>query len=341
MIISASQIETHSDCARKWFFASVKKLPQIPKGSTSLGTVLHSVAERWHRADDLGRDESGKPVELFPPGWHIDDKGVPIDPGDQLMLKEMVGAAIEGGVWERLPGRRVEWGFMMPVIDDVELMGFVDVLMPDAIWDHKTTSKKRYAKSGAAIASSAQMNIYAKALTVLREMEGAAPLATIQLRHNTFIFENLQARKTVAEVDISRVHDYWSSEIEPRAERMKRHRTLDSWHDFEPPPPQACMAYGGCPFLSICGGQETQEQYSKRVLRHLEAAATLRGTKTPQQKRSDMSVSDKLAKLRRPATSTPAPQTAAPAQAAPAAPAPAATAVAAPKPAEAPVQQPA
>lgn len=342
MIISASQIETHTQCARKWFFQSVQKLPQMPKGSQSLGIVLHSVAERWHKADDLGRGEDGKPIDLYPAGWEIDDKGNPISAHEQLMLQEMVSAAIAGGVWERLPGRRVEWGFMMPVIDDVEMMGFCDVLMPDGVWDHKTTSKQRYAKGIGAIAASAQMNIYASALLSLREMEGAAPLSTIQLRHNTFIFENLKARKTVAEVDVGRVRDFWSSQVIPRAERMLKHRTLKSWHDFEPPPPSACQEYGGCPFLSICGGIENPEQYSKRVLRLLEATAIVRGTKTPQQKRSDMSVADRLAKLRKPATAAApaaaAPTTPAAAPAAPKAAAPAPATAVATKPAEAPVK---
>lgn len=114
---SASQFETYNLCRRKWWLDKVRKLYIPSSGAQGFGTVLHACVERWMLADDLGRDDKGKPVEIYPQGWHhafdkftgTTDYTCTI--AEQDIIKKLITVAIEEGVIERLPGRMIERQF--------------------------------------------------------------------------------------------------------------------------------------------------------------------------------------------------------------------------------------
>jgi hypothetical protein len=269
--ISASQLRTHLSCKRKWYHEKVMKLPVRKSGAQTFGTVLHAVCERYLLADDRGYDENGEPVDLYPPGWEysLDWNGEPdgvLTPEEQATVRTLVAKGIEEGVLERQKGRSIEHRFEIEVIPGVTLLGFIDVLNPHRIEDHKTTSNMRYAESKNSLGKNLQMLVYAYyAITQMEEMP-----KTFWLRHNIYCKQanNLRVRKVEVEVDTADVIAHWNDVVVPAAKEMLRLKTEgieNPLEDLPNPPVDTCNAYGGCPFLRICDGKESYEQYAKRL----------------------------------------------------------------------------
>ena len=282
MVASATQIETHAACRRKWWLDNVRKLPVLQKTPQTFGDALHGVCERYLKADDLGRDASGNSVELFPKDWHIVRSrydGKPsgtITPIEQDLIRKLIAKAIDEGILERQPGREIEKQFWLPVLEkeaegvSVQLTGFIDVRYRDRVEDHKTTSSMRWAKSPAALKKSPQMMIYAKVLIEAWKQKGEPPAREIVLRHNVYCKDpdDMRVRKVEATVTPSEVETYWEGTILPAIHDMLTLRqNTEKWNQIQDPPdmPEPCNAYGGCPFRSICGGAETEENYVARI----------------------------------------------------------------------------
>ena len=124
-ITSATQHETFELCNRKWWFQWVRRLEGgISSASQVFGTVVHSVCERYLLADDRGIDrKTGLPVDLYPDGWWIAKSDNPDEPADgeisiaeRDIVKRLVSSAIENGILERRPGRRIEHDFRRTVM---------------------------------------------------------------------------------------------------------------------------------------------------------------------------------------------------------------------------------
>jgi len=288
LILSASQINTKRRCLRAWWFEKVKRLPTPVISGGVFGSVLHAVCERYLLADDLGRDFQGSPVDLYPKGWEISwdkyskkEEGR-LSPTEQDTVKKLIAKAIEQGVLERLPQRQVEKQFNFvinkPEIPSggnctVSIVGFIDVLMPGEIQDHKTSKDKRYFLSKASLKVNCQMLIYAYyEIKRIKEQGGSVP-KTIKLRHNQYCKDPKRPsiRKTEVEVKTVDVLAHWK-QVEADAEEMVILRdSTEEFHDIPDPedPQKACRAYGGCPFLTICFGRESPEVYEERMTKYL------------------------------------------------------------------------
>lgn len=338
---SASQYETFELCARKWWIGKFgnegEGLEEPTTFSQAFGTVLHGVCERYALADDLGRDKSGQPVNLYPPNWHIaynkytgEIEGV-LAPMEQDLVQQLVNAAIEGGVLDRPLNREIEHQFQTTVckipcpmcsgaghtfertevncpwcvsahgrtsddpgclcmgsgkvIEDnkktkcthckgdgvsthVQVVGFIDVCLPDEIRDHKTTSKMRYAKSPAKLRDNIQILIYAKIQLIRLNAQGIFP-QSFKVRHNVFCKDpaDLKVRKTEVVVSLEEIENNWKK-IGLMSFWMDYYRrTAKRWSDIPDPPTgnRACSAYSGCAFLSICTCQEDEKGYAARL----------------------------------------------------------------------------
>lgn len=269
--LSASQIETFRLCPRKWWLSKVRKLKEGgPTEAQAFGTVLHAVCERYLRADDNGVDpKTGEAVDLFPTGWHVAfnryggiDGHLTVE--EQKLVKALIHKAIEEGVLQREPGRQVEAEFKAEIIPGATIEGFVDLLYPHRIEDHKTSKSTKWLKSANALAENPQMLIYA--YMGLSESD----LPEITLRHNGYVKdpERPIVRKTEITVSREHVEAFWRNEIVPTAEAMLRFRAeAENVDDVDPPESMAhaCSAYGGCAFRPICSYRETEDQYELRV----------------------------------------------------------------------------
>lgn len=286
---SPSQMADLDLCARKWWFKAIRRLPEEDKGFRDFGTALHAVVERYYRADALGRDrETGGPVELYPEGWRVvrerdretgEEVRREISLVEAAQIQKLVAAAISDGVLERRGDEEIEQGFLVDVVESdgvrVQMKGYIDLarVASGEVQDHKTTKDLRYAKSREALAVDPQMLCYAH-VVLEKARTGAAPgfevvaLDRVRIQHNVFVKDPLRPVVRVTPVDLSadQVERGWAG-IQRRAERMVLLSRKERWHELPDPSPGACRAYGGCPFLGICGGRETEEDHRERVLR--------------------------------------------------------------------------
>ena len=332
MRISASQDETYTRCKRNWWFAYPHRMPSIPKGDLDFGSVIHNVCERYLKADDTGRDrETGEPVELYPDGWDSveDKKGKrTISPVQSDLIKRLVAKAIDEGILERRPGRTVEQWFSRELVPDVKMVGKIDMLLPGEVQDHKSTKAMKWAKnekkdSPNYLGKSLQMLDYAHEALV------ADPsLEVVRLRHNVFCKDPEQpiVRKVDVTVTKAQVMANWQRLMKVAWEMQvltQQDLAEDQWEDVPGPgEPDACEAFGGCPFVRICCGVEAPAQYRKRTDAQIKNKNTQKAftweeswgkIETPEPDRSnDMNIFDKSkarqkAKKAGKTASTPAP----------------------------------
>ena len=316
--ISASQIDTHESCPRKRWFEKKLKLPVESKDYFTFGTVLHACAERFFSADEQGRvpgeqpvqndpnythvavvgsgplkgQKPGDPVDLYPKDWtkaFEKDGSVSgeVTPNEAKLIKKLISQAIEKGVlvWE--PDGQVERKFVLDVIEDVKITGYIDFYRPERecintdeggsdfeipeIHDHKTFSEssQRFLQqpkesSPNYIGENQQLLTYGSVIQVEDGWDG-----DIIIRHNQFPKFNLArgARSVQTVVSAERLRRHWKWVKEVAREIQKCHK-IEKWDDVPGPKEDgACQKYGGCPFQSICNRSLTVEAYTEQTVR--------------------------------------------------------------------------
>ncbi|MBL4769460.1 MAG: PD-(D/E)XK nuclease family protein [Rhodobacteraceae bacterium] len=277
---SVSQQDTFNLCNKKWWLTKRMRLPSEDKDYFHYGTALHTVAEKYQRASDTGRDADGNPVKLFAKGWdEVWDRGwdgtkPPVlkfryTPEQAALVRSQIEAAILNGTLERLPGREVEYRFEVPIGDTgVILLGFMDVKLPQhaRIEDHKTAKNAKYSTTVKKLEKgNNQLLIYSKVLLEeLRVKPGADPEG-ITVRHNIYRKDgskdpySVQHFYTAREIDAA-----WHQLIEATL-KMKKVATIRRLSLLDDPSEGACWAYGGCEFQGICTRRESLDQYKRRV----------------------------------------------------------------------------
>ncbi len=282
--VSASQIEAKRRCRRYWWFDKVRGLKQPQGKPQTFGTVLHAVAERYLLADDLGRNEYGDPVNLYPDGWHIATNrftGKPdgeISEAEQAQVQKLIAAGIENGVLERRADRAIEREFDGFCLDHdgvtVTMLGFIDVEHLGEIQDHKTTANMRYAMTPNKLAKNIQMLIYAKQHLMFLKERGAAIPTEINLRHNVYCkdWKKPEVRKVEVRVSVADIEEAWLTVLDDVREMVSLRATVVDGLSEIPDPDfthdNPCMAYGGCPYRSVCSGKETIDNYQRRLDSH-------------------------------------------------------------------------
>ena len=237
MQISASQLKTYGLCPKKWYFEKVEKLP---RGKTSYGATFGSALHACLERIQLGEDP-------FPEGWDST-----LQEGDDKLAKDLL--ALYRKDEEVLP-ENVEREIRLPVIDDINLLGYIDLYKPGKIVDHKTTKAMRWALSAKELAKDLQMLVYAKWAL---DQEGPE-IDAIELRHNVFLrTAPVRHKKTVAFATREAIMERWY-QVQETALLMKQAREKGS-----PPGTEMgdqCHAYGGCPYARICSGVMTSDEF--------------------------------------------------------------------------------
>lgn len=277
--IGPSALEDHQLCARKWFFKKRLKLPEIEREATAVGSVVHALLKRWLSADEHGM-LGGEPLDLYAEGWDVteDKQGndVKLNSADADLVRRLVDKAIKEGVVERLPNRIIEANMKRPFNAgtreeplDVMLVGRIDVQLPEAIHDHKTTKNTRYILSKKKMPNDLALNFYAGEVLFDRLSRQEPLPKTITLRHNNFVKDRKDPRIRVNEVEVSpdHVQEQWSTNIVPEIQKVSKTAQAKKWNEIPDPAEgtDACNAFGGCPFISICTGRESCEQYTSRI----------------------------------------------------------------------------
>ena len=334
-VTSASSMSDFMMCRRKWWLKKIRKLPTPIKQYSVIGTVLHSICERYLKADDQGYDENGNPVDLYPPDWeiayntypthvetcpahkdhpeHVSDRcfkckcphkvdGI-LTPEEQALVRKLISEGIDAGVLERHQGRAIEEEIFFEAFKNelgtVSVVGYIDCLEPDMIQDHKTTGKMKYALSKRGLDRDIQMNIYGYKAFVLDPPEEAPD--KVWFRHNVYCKDpkDMRVKKTEIERSVSKIKSYYEKEIFPCfKEMLLLIRNTRIWSDIDPAAniSEACNAYGGCPFLSICAGSESLEMYVKRVDRAIDSGKKKPHNNPEKGKGKGMSLLDKKTK---------------------------------------------
>tara|TARA_E500000331_G_C17184912_1_gene682202 strand:- start:236 stop:1315 length:1080 start_codon:yes stop_codon:yes gene_type:complete len=243
MRISASQIKEWSLCQKKWYFNKVLKLDGGGSGyGATFGSVVHGVLENLHQGKDL-----------YPLGW---DRNLQSGHGE---LAQALVAKYQEEVKEIDP-QGIESYFKLPVIEGVELIGYVDLWNKDSVVDHKTTGNLKYALDAKELASDTQMLIYAYALKALA---GDIP-PLVSLKHNVFLRKSpAKVKTTQAYATREAIEEQWET-TKKIAEEMK------AASEAEEAPKVSmggqCQAYGGCPYAGVCAGALSLSRFPRRKI---------------------------------------------------------------------------
>jgi hypothetical protein len=196
------------------------------------------------------------------------------------LIKMLVAKAIEDGVIERRPGGKVEHPFTIPIKSlNVLFTGFIDYCTDFDVDDQKTTKNRRYLLTAEKIAADIQMMSYGAVRLIEGQSAGIALPETLTLAHNGFVKGSTPhdemmgvkphppgVRRTPVIVTPAQVIDFWNKTTLPlMAVVLEDAKVDDPLKDIPHPGPGACAAYGGCPYLTICTGQESVDIFAKRM----------------------------------------------------------------------------
>lgn len=271
---SPSQLDVYLKCPRRWWFSSVRKMPERHDptnfASRAFGIAMHACFERWLLADDTGRNPDGTPVDPFPEGWDVvEERSRPayhLDAGQRQQARELFGLCTRMGVVRRIPGRRVEDAVEVDC-DGVAVRMVVDQWSADVVEDHKSTSKKKYALNSEELAADPKMRCYARWWFVQHLDAG-----TCRLRLNYFATKE-QAPPWAVEAVVTReeVARWWDEVVRQTVREVvdyrSRNLTDDQWSEVEGPREDGiCQKYGreGCPYAPVCGGTCSPEELRRR-----------------------------------------------------------------------------
>lgn len=219
--MSASQITTFRDCARKWYLQKIVKLPSPSTAATQLGGEVHEQLEKWLRDGEPFSD--GLAGDIAKSGAHLVPTDRPIE--------------IELSLDEALPIRD----------SPVKVLGFIDALYPQSgrILDHKTSSNKKYTKTPRELAQNVQLMLYAKAFLDHSQHQHVA------LTHVYYGTRGAAwAKRVDATVTRAHVESQWAS-IRASIEAMLV--VSEAPHAGAVIPTYtSCDKYGGCPYAGEC-----------------------------------------------------------------------------------------
>lgn len=267
MQLSASQLNTAKTCLLSWWFQKVQKLPQPFDRKQLLGEVGHGACERFLLSKPIYPEGWTAPINRFN-GRQSEHH---ITTTEQALVKALVSHAITDGVLLPHPDQTIEREFRLPVGNvegvDVSLIGYIDHQYGNHIDDHKFTGSPRY-YGPTALDEAIAMHLYAWAMyeqDVIKE-------PTAWLRYNLFVKDTSRPQVKVVQIEKTKeaIYRFYEDNIVPLYKPMAMAmKNCTEWYQIDSAMKQgcaksACEAYGGCPFLEICLGKITMDQYRAR-----------------------------------------------------------------------------
>jgi hypothetical protein len=222
-VFSASQIDTYELCPRKWAWRYIDDLPTTPNAAAQLGTDVHNTLEKWLR--------NKIPPQVADPAGKIAAAMLPFLPPPQAVKAEYV-----------------ERRFQV-TLGDYHFVGYMDLVMPEGpvVYDHKTTSDFRWAKSAEDLIDDVQATLYG--------YWGFIHFPNVIQVSLQWTYGRTRGAAMVQPVK----RQVTRGDIEPRllktiqsaGEMLLIKRNVESAIEV-PYEASACEAFGGCPFKDKC-----------------------------------------------------------------------------------------
>lgn len=236
MRVSVSQIETFQSCPTKWWRDKVLK--EGPSGTqNTFGTVFHACAERVVKGKDP-----------FPEGWEsaIDRFSGKVtgtlSNNDQALIRFLIKAGTLAGLFATGCDASVEHEFSVDLCEGVTLWGFIDLVEPGIITDHKTTSAMKWAETEETLSDNLQLLAYAKVTQQLDQ--------DVKLRHNVFCKTPPSVKRVEVTVKGERIDQEWAK-MQAIGLQMKALKEVSD-PALVPKNEHECNNWGGCPFKAKC-----------------------------------------------------------------------------------------
>lgn len=234
--LSPSQLTTFVSCPRKWAFDKLDGVPRAENEAANAGSAIHKEIEDWFLYD--------KPVET---------------PTSKAIIQHLPKKTEPGIEIER------EFSFLWPGLRvPVMMRGKIDLVqtLPTGVtvFDHKTTSSKKYFKTPEELLYDAQTVIYGTAMRVMAAQRGER-LENIRLQWTYGVRESPKTRPPHTHVvtldqDLTTVTEgvqRWSETVAKIVEATakqhegKTHRALNVISNTE-----TCFKFGPCPYKDLC-----------------------------------------------------------------------------------------
>lgn len=239
---SATTIQNHADCSRKFYWAYVAGLDEAPSPQQAFGTELHRQAELWLKngTTPLTHTKEGQLLNI----------GLPLLPAPKAK-----GLGVEEPFNVRFKN--------VPV----NVTGTIDLHrapQPEAphlflLGDHKTARSSRYPKTKNWLSANIQSNLYAKVLADRWRAKGFE-ITLVDKQWFYYFKEEKHAAKLRVVQDVAEVDEHFDTTIVPGIRNMaKLVAEAPKVTDLPIPDKSVCEAYKGCPHLQRCFGMGARE----------------------------------------------------------------------------------
>lgn len=237
--ISPSQVKTYRDCPRKWWYASVLKLPQPSSEAAEFGSRVHDILERCAATKVPPSDETKEgQVALY--------------------------------LWKAFSEYLPEWYNASPVVEDawksataydLPARGRSDLVFADRsmVVDWKTTSNLRYALTPEDAASDPQVLMYIRAYV---ENEDISLPATFVHVYATTRTKTPRTRVVETKIDDDALQ---KGEVYLHRTITAMERDSTAKEDEVRQVVTSCKKYGGCPFKEECFGKRKEEKMDMSI----------------------------------------------------------------------------
>jgi len=217
--VSASQVKAFRRCRSRWYHEKIDGHVEPPSEAMKRGTRIHAAIE----------------------AYLVDGTPLPDDAEGRIARPALTRLPPAGSV----PRDQVESRFETPAeVYGIPFVGIIDLLEPDIITDHKTTSDFKYTKTEEELRADPQAQAYA--IERARSVPGPIRFRHLYIRTSGAP----QSRETIVDFsrdDLAHALTRLRVTVASMVETSQVDDVQDVGHNLE-----ACGDYGGCPHRARC-----------------------------------------------------------------------------------------
>lgn len=231
--VSASQIDVHMRCRRRWYFEKILGIRPEQAATAALGEELHSLNEKYLLTGDKPK-KGTKAADLFYAGLSF------LPPPGTVNVETVVEN-------HPTPGYNLAGITIRGKIDLTDLREDGDPWVED----YKTTSSMKWALTRDQIAKSPQMVMYAQFLRHYLPTIGKGTPSSIRVSHLVYLKDgNIVSRTGPVRLTTDHLDSQWSR-LEGIVSTMKETAVIPAVDKVQATL-SSCGAFGGCPHQKYC-----------------------------------------------------------------------------------------